>query len=98
MLSFFFQAEDGIRDGTVTEVQTCALPISLTSRTSNQLGLLTRTSALVDPQVTAAVKARAMFRYLPCGFGTSCELRAARVKWQLSGPVTLQKGRSVGLS
>src|SRR5688572_12481042 len=26
---FFFQAEDGIRDLTVTEVQTCALPISL---------------------------------------------------------------------
>src|SRR5689334_24547117 len=26
--SFFFQAEDGIRDGTVTGVQTCALPIS----------------------------------------------------------------------
>src|SRR2546430_7541390 len=25
---FFFQAEDGIRDLTVTEVQTCALPIS----------------------------------------------------------------------
>src|SRR5690625_1079581 len=25
---FFFQAEDGIRDGHVTEVQTCALPIS----------------------------------------------------------------------
>src|SRR2546430_3495413 len=24
---FFFQAEDGIRDLTVTEVQTCALPI-----------------------------------------------------------------------
>src|SRR2546430_10462472 len=27
-LSFFFQAEDGIRDLTVTGVQTCALPIS----------------------------------------------------------------------
>src|SRR5689334_3559765 len=26
-MSFFFQAEDGIRDGTVTGVQTCALPI-----------------------------------------------------------------------
>src|SRR5438876_5050205 len=26
-LSFFFQAEDGIRDGRVTGVQTCALPI-----------------------------------------------------------------------
>src|SRR5689334_25209627 len=28
MSCFFFQAEDGIRDGTVTGVQTCALPIS----------------------------------------------------------------------
>src|SRR5438034_5676032 len=28
--SFFFQAEDGIRDHCVTGVQTCALPISLT--------------------------------------------------------------------
>src|SRR6266542_7149008 len=26
-ISFFFQAEDGIRDATVTGVQTCALPI-----------------------------------------------------------------------
>src|SRR5207245_2420687 len=26
---FFFQAEDGIRDATVTGVQTCALPITL---------------------------------------------------------------------
>src|SRR5690348_18467613 len=26
---FFFQAEDGIRDGRVTGVQTCALPICL---------------------------------------------------------------------
>src|SRR6266487_18820 len=26
---FFFQAEDGIRDGRVTGVQTCALPISM---------------------------------------------------------------------
>src|SRR5438876_6793583 len=28
VLIFFFQAEDGIRDGRVTGVQTCALPIS----------------------------------------------------------------------
>src|SRR5256884_3562666 len=28
VLSFFFQAEDGIRDVAVTGVQTCALPIS----------------------------------------------------------------------
>src|SRR5262249_56471587 len=30
-LCFFFQAEDGIRDWSVTGVQTCALPISDTS-------------------------------------------------------------------
>src|SRR5207245_6330512 len=29
---FFFQAEDGIRDATVTGVQTCALPISHRAR------------------------------------------------------------------
>ena len=28
-MSFFFQAEDGIRDKLVTGVQTCALPICL---------------------------------------------------------------------
>src|SRR5207245_3489948 len=31
---FFFQAEDGIRDATVTGVQTCALPISSTAARS----------------------------------------------------------------
>src|SRR2546430_5482087 len=31
---FFFQAEDGIRDLTVTGVQTCALPISRVARYS----------------------------------------------------------------
>src|SRR5688572_32606087 len=31
---FFFQAEDGIRDLTVTGVQTCALPISRCTSTS----------------------------------------------------------------
>ena len=29
MFFFFFQAEDGIRDWSVTGVQTCALPISV---------------------------------------------------------------------
>src|SRR5688572_31217544 len=33
---FFFQAEDGIRDLTVTGVQTCALPIS--ARASGTMG------------------------------------------------------------
>src|SRR6516164_3425123 len=40
MFVFFFQAEDGIRDGTVTGVQTCALPICLPdwSGTDNTYG------------------------------------------------------------
>src|SRR6267143_5325031 len=40
-LFFFFQAEDGIRYGTVTGVQTCALPISGTSTRATP-GLLER--------------------------------------------------------
>src|SRR5690348_9340638 len=42
---FFFQAEDGIRDGRVTGVQTCALPISATNRydaTTIEMGWSTR--------------------------------------------------------
>src|SRR5688500_20031850 len=31
---FFFQAEDGIRDYKVTGVQTCALPICVSARTT----------------------------------------------------------------
>src|SRR2546427_12558252 len=34
---FFFQAEDGIRDLTVTGVQTCALPISIASGVVSRL-------------------------------------------------------------
>src|SRR5438876_9149848 len=37
MSIFFFQAEDGIRDGRVTGVQTCALPISTRLPTHTQL-------------------------------------------------------------
>src|SRR2546430_13696639 len=35
---FFFQAEDGIRDLTVTGVQTCALPISHARANALRLG------------------------------------------------------------
>src|SRR2546430_8705198 len=46
LVFFFFQAEDGIRDLTVTGVQTCALPISwLKPRTQD---VTIRTNALVD--------------------------------------------------
>src|SRR5689334_24489751 len=35
---FFFQAEDGIRDGTVTGVQTCALPICASTALPPRIG------------------------------------------------------------
>src|SRR3989337_1120152 len=35
---FFFQAEDGIRDATVTGVQTCALPIAGPGRVDERAG------------------------------------------------------------
>src|SRR6202045_4764713 len=43
--SCFFQAEDGIRDGHVTGVQTCALPIypAQVARTANALDPTSRT-------------------------------------------------------
>src|SRR6266542_6053718 len=40
---FFFQAEDGIRDATVTGVQTCALPIFVASMYSAALRRLSET-------------------------------------------------------
>src|SRR5438876_5077610 len=47
---FFFQAEDGIRDGRVTGVQTCALPIYLNRaavrRTARESGEKIRVSAI----------------------------------------------------
>src|SRR2546430_12590777 len=44
---FFFQAEDGIRDLTVTGVQTCALPISVVEL-ANGVGPLIHFAVLPD--------------------------------------------------
>src|SRR6266508_5041649 len=51
MLIFFFQAEDGIRDGHVTGVQTCALPIS------GRFGL-----PVLTPKTLRTAEAEAAFR------------------------------------
>src|SRR2546430_8214416 len=42
LLFFFFQAEDGIRDLTVTGVQTCALPICIVPQASHPAPAMTR--------------------------------------------------------
>src|SRR5260370_32555538 len=53
---FFFQAEDGIRDSSVTGVQTCALPISR-PRTSPRLLRRPRTSRHRRPSSKPARRA-----------------------------------------
>src|SRR2546430_14515489 len=50
---FFFQAEDGIRDLTVTGVQTCALPISVRAS-----GRASRTLAHGVPDSVSPVRRR----------------------------------------
>src|SRR5688572_31992425 len=60
MLFFFFQAEDGIRDLTVTGVQTCALPIS--RRSGSSCGRSTgqasaRSSSTMTQRLTAVAQA-----------------------------------------
>src|SRR2546430_11449152 len=62
---FFFQAEDGIRDLTVTGVQTCALPISFEATPVLAFGLLyleTGTNIVIalDPE-----SGRARWRFDP---------------------------------
>src|SRR5437763_12552278 len=46
-LFFFFQAEDGIRDTSVTGVQTCALPISRRLPVLRDLGLVGTTRGVI---------------------------------------------------
>src|SRR5439155_12672822 len=53
--SFFFQAEDGIRDGHVTGVQTCALPIWRIGSGLVNLGALER-QRIRDRHVTGNVR------------------------------------------
>src|SRR5205823_9758219 len=53
VVSFFFQAEDGIRDKLVTGVQTCALPI-LTGERRRGRGAVTNPSGRYEPHAKIA--------------------------------------------
>src|SRR6266542_5317168 len=68
---FFFQAEDGIRDATVTGVQTCALPISSLSASQDRDS---RTAITRRPLTAKAVR-EAAFKYN--GVPDFCEFLAA---------------------
>src|SRR5205085_5140084 len=80
---FFFQAEDGIRDLTVTGVQTCALPISTTHCGLSPAGLRSSVALPAAPLIlSAATSARCAFT---CG-STASPLRASPT---LRGPLTV---------
>src|SRR5207253_3804792 len=74
---FFFQAEDGIRVGHVTGVQTCALPISPSGTTLTRSGATSRSSTISrrensDTVITRrAVRARSEERRV----GKECRAR-----------------------
>src|SRR2546430_13730951 len=62
---FFFQAEDGIRDLTVTGVQTCALPISLGHASRQAVQVPQRSGTASSGGRSAVVSTRPMKKYEP---------------------------------
>src|SRR5262249_60112519 len=62
---FFFQAEDGIRDWSVTGVQTCALPIWFDYAAANTLEIADGklTGRLAGPVIDRAAKATALRQF-----------------------------------
>src|SRR5205085_3716913 len=84
-LYFFFQAEDGIRDLTVTGVQTCALPISSGAFFSASVKLAKKTSAAFRDRVPSLLttkgtgEASLMNALLPRARKYSCRSEERRV-------------------
>src|SRR5437016_9353435 len=64
---FFFQAEDGIRDWSVTGVQTCALPISTVQE---RLSILAPISTLLGPPSHSINVPAPSLESCPQGFGS----------------------------
>src|SRR2546430_7100366 len=71
VILFFFQAEDGIRDLTVTGVQTCALPISLPFSDLRRLAVAAAAQVgpglglLGNPRVRSSVELLTILRSVP---------------------------------
>src|SRR5690348_6191478 len=86
---FFFQAEDGIRDGRVTGVQTCALPISAATKIApGESGLLAldwnngNRTILVDQRLTGLLVGQTLYT-------TPAEIYRALVEATAFGALTI---------
>src|SRR5688572_32424585 len=74
---FFFQAEDGIRDLTVTGVQTCALPISAIAVPTNRDSSLYRSSRTTHPSTRPISRSPSLLRSEERRVGKECRSRWA---------------------
>src|SRR2546430_15535471 len=87
---FFFQAEDGIRDLTVTGVQTCALPILSSTSLTVGHGVASRSAAKPVCGRAVAIRCSApMLRIvLPTGIPTASSnaITAGLLRWAVSIP------------
>src|SRR5439155_18717511 len=88
---FFFQAEDGIRDGHVTGVQTCALPIS-------RSGLASRLRRAIRDAKPDLVHSNGVKMHLLSSYASNSDVP---IIWHVhdyvsSRPVTRSEERRVG--
>src|SRR2546430_15312806 len=107
-LCFFFQAEDGIRDLTVTGVQTCALPISGFVYDSGQYeAALDRVLTLVDYKSFRELQRarRAEHRWLGIGFSSFVETAGVGpsktthiIGWESGGVRVEPAGKGTGVT
>src|SRR5207253_8549481 len=87
---FFFQAEDGIRDGHVTGVQTCALPISFRVLTKGESGSTFSATVYNTMRRVPALVVLFLISYFPV-------LRAQSTNASLTGRIRSEE-RRVGKS
>src|SRR5690625_7682949 len=91
---FFFQAEDGIRDGHVTGVQTCALPILSSARLSTRCSTdctseVTRVRITTPSSKSTSSRRKTRAARKPT-FGRSEERRVGK-EWRARGAPTQYK-------
>src|SRR5262249_59576102 len=77
---FFFQAEDGIRDWSVTGVQTCALPILAVDRIARPAAQVAGLIAAVAVGRAALLAPLWSLPYLPASLAAWLWLRRTRLR------------------
>src|SRR5690348_17790215 len=77
--AFFFQAEDGIRDGRVTGVQTCALPIFTARDRGSDLQCIGAATAVIPVGPFTPVDSGPIIRSEERRVGKSVDLGGRRI-------------------